>query len=110
MPTTVVSIGPGYGELLALRWRDLDLDGAALHITRPARRFSGRGVVYLEPKTNRSRRPVALSRETVHVPLEHRRWQAEQLLALGPAYCDSGLVFASPTGQPIDDSNLRRAS
>ncbi len=79
MPVTVVSIdldmvaldmGARLGELLALRCRDVDLDGAALPTTRTARRFSGRGVVYLEPKTDRSRRPVAPSGETV--PFESR--------------------------------------
>ena len=40
---------------------------------------------------------------------QHRRAQAEQRLSLGPTYKDQGLVFASPTGGPLDGSNSRRA-
>jgi integrase len=52
---------------------------------------------------------VALSPDTVSVLREHRRSQAEHRLLLGPAYTDNGLVFASLTGQPLDDSNVRRS-
>jgi integrase len=104
-----LATGARIGELLALRWRDIDLDRASLHVSRTARRVTGKGIAYSEPKTHRSRRPVALSPETVQVLREHRRAQAERRLELGPVYADNGLVFASPTGHPLDDSNLRRA-
>ncbi len=104
-----LATGARVGELLALRWRDIDLDRASLQVTRTARRITGKGIAYSEPKTHRSRRPIALSPETVRVLQEHRRAQAEGRLELGSAYADNGLVFASPTGHPLDDSNLRRA-
>lgn len=104
-----LATGARLGELLALRWQDLDLDGATLRIVRSARRFPGRGVLFQETKTHRSRRPVALSADTVAIIRDHRRAQAEHRLSLGPAYTDNGLVFPGPTGQPLDDSNLRRA-
>ena len=104
-----LATGARVGELLGLRWQDIDLDRRTLHITRSARRFAGQGVIFQETKTHRSRRPVALSPEMVALLREHRRSQAEQRLAVGPAYSDRGLVFASPTGQPVDGSNLRRA-
>ena len=52
---------------------------------------------------------MTLSPDTVALLREHRRSQWESRLALGPAYADQGLVFAGPTGQPLDDSNMRRA-
>jgi integrase len=45
---------------------------------------------------------------TASVLQEHRLHQAEARLAVGPAYRDQGLVFATPVGTPIDPSNLRR--
>lgn len=52
---------------------------------------------------------MSLSPEVVALLREHRRAQAEHRLKMGPAYQDQGLVFASPTGGPMDDGNLRRA-
>jgi len=104
-----LATGARVGELLALRWQETDLERGVLHVVRSARRFAGQGVVFQDTKSHRSRRPVALSPDTVALLREHRRGQAEQRLALGPAYTDQGLVFASPTGQAIDGGNLRRA-
>ncbi|MCH7860955.1 MAG: site-specific integrase, partial [Proteobacteria bacterium] len=104
-----LATGARLGELLALRWRDVDLDRGSLQITRTARRVTGIGITYSEPKTHRSRRPVALSSETVNVLREHRRVQVERRLELRRAYTDDGLVFASPTGQPLDGGNVRHA-
>ncbi len=104
-----LATGARLGELLALRWQDVDLDGGVLQITRSARRLSGLGVVFQDTKTHRSRRPVALSPETVATLRDHRRVQAQERLALGPAYRDQGLVFAAATGRSLDESNVRRA-
>lgn len=101
--------GARLGELLALRWSDIDLDAATVQIARTVKRISGQGLVFGTPKTHRSRRSVALSADTVAVLRKHRRSQVEHRLSVGPGYENQGLVFASPTGQPLDDSNLRRA-
>lgn len=104
-----LATGARQGELLALRWEDVDLDRGAMQIVRTARRHAGRGIVYRSPKSHRSQRPIALSPESVTILREHRGSQVEQRLLLGPAYSDSGLVFATAAGDPLDDSNVRRA-
>lgn len=53
------------------------------------------------PKTDRGRRSVALDPRTVEALRAHRKRQAEEKLALGPAYTDQGLVFCSEDGEPI---------
>jgi hypothetical protein len=80
-----------------------------MEVARTARFFSGRGVVFGQPKTHRSRRPVALSPETVRVLTEHRRQQLTERLRAGPAYRDGDLVFADARGCPLYDSTVRRA-
>jgi integrase len=97
------------GELLGLRWRDVDLDGATLHVRQTLKRLPGNRLGYGPPKTHRSSRPVALSPETVRSLRAHRSRQAEDRLKLGPAYQDDDLVFATAVGTPIDPSNLHRA-
>jgi integrase len=68
--------------------------------------LGGRGLFFSEPKTQRSRRGVALSRETAAVLAQHRRRQLESRLNLGPAYEDHDLVFADPLGRPVPPYRL----
>lgn len=96
------------GELLGLKWEDVDLDRGSLHVQRTAQRLPGQGVTYRPPKSHRSCRPVSLSPEVVDLLREHRRAQVEHRLRVGPAYAGMGLVFASPLGRPMDPGNLRR--
>jgi integrase len=96
-----VATGLREGEILALRWSDVDLHGSSAHVTRTLQYVSGRGLLFREPKTSRSRRRVSLSRETVAVLSEHRRRQLERRLALGPGYEDQNLVFVGSAGKPI---------
>lgn len=104
-----LATGARLGELLALRWQEVDLEQGMMQITRTARFFSGRGIVFSHPKTHRSRRPIAPSSETVRVLSGHRHRQLEERLRVGPAYRDDGLVLADPRGRPIFDSTVRRA-
>src|SRR3972149_8459818 len=67
-----LTTGARLGELLALRWQEVHLDRGGMEITRTARFFSGKGIIFGQPKTHRSRRPVALSPETVRVLREQR--------------------------------------
>ncbi len=104
-----LATGARLGELLALRWLDVDLDRAIMEIMRTARFFKGRGVTFGQPKSHRSRRPIALSPETVKVLSDHRREQVEDRLRAGPGYEDRDLVFADPVGRAVYDSTVRRA-
>jgi integrase len=106
---TAVMTGLRRGELLGLRWQDLDLDAGVLRVRQAAQWLPGQGWSFRPPKTHRSRRPVALAPATLNVLKQHRRRQLQEKVALGPAYRDHDLVFASPLGTPIDPSNLRRA-
>ncbi|MDO8616485.1 MAG: site-specific integrase [Dehalococcoidia bacterium] len=96
-----VATGLREGELLALRWSKVDLNGGSVHITRTLQYVAGQGLLFGEPKTSRSRRRVSLSRDTAALLSEHRRRQLERRLALGPGYEDQDLVFAGPAGKPI---------
>ena len=88
------------GELLGLRWADVDLDVGVLRVAQ-ARVRAGNQVVVGEPKTARGRRTIALDPATVAALRQHRKRQAEERLVAGPHYADSGLVFTMPDGSPI---------
>ncbi len=88
------------GELLGLRWVDVDLEAARVAIRQP-RVVADHAVHISEPKTARSRRSIALDPVTVAALREHQARQATDRAAVGPAYEDSGLVFTHPHGSPI---------
>lgn len=98
---TAVATGMRLGELLGLRWADLDLTGGMAYLVRSAQYLSATGVTFRPMKTARSQRSIALSTETVRVLREHRSRQLEARLAVGPGYEDGDLVFADVDGSPL---------
>jgi integrase len=94
------------GEALALRWRDIDLDGGKLRVNLQLQRVrGGGGLRFSEPK-NASRRTVGLPQRAVSALKSHRKRQSEEKLAAGPLYRDGGLVFGSRHGTPLDAQNV----
>lgn len=100
--------GMRQGELLGLRWRDVDLESRVIHVQQTVQWLPGRGFVFGQPKTPRSRRAIALSVESVQRLRVHRQRCLEQRVLVGPGYKDSGLVFTTCVGTPISPTNLRR--
>jgi integrase len=94
------STGLRRGELLALRWSEVDLDAGVLAVERSVTQV-GHERVYVTPK-NHERRDVNLDGRTVAVLRAWRREQAAERLAWGPAYMDqAGLVFTWENGRPV---------
>ena len=93
------------GELLALRWTDMDLAAGQLRVTRAATRLQGR-TMYREPKSSRSRRAVALPASVVAVLKVHRKRQLEERLRLGVRPGEDDLVFCRPDARPLDPSGV----
>jgi integrase len=103
-----VALGLRKGELLALRWDDVDLECGVLHIRQNVQRLPEIGLVFGPPKSNKSRRTIPLPAASAKVLRTHRANQAAEALALGPAWVDSGLVFTSTVGTVIEPRNLNR--
>lgn len=103
----VVALATGMrqGELLALRWHDVDLDGASLQV-RASVHYTKDGYVFAEPKTKYSRRRIALSQVAVAALREHQMRQQAERLELGEAWEDHDLVFPNAVGKPLDGTNL----
>lgn len=103
----MLMVGLRPGEVLSLEWPDLDADAGVLHVERSLKRE--RGELKLGPtKTKRSRRVVALPEPVLAALAAHRRRQAKERLAAGPAWPDPPLMFATSAGTLYDPSNFRR--
>ena len=88
------------GELAGLRWVDVDLDAGRVSPRRP-RVVVDYQVIVSEPKTAKGRRSLVLDPVTLAALRRHRAHQAEERVAAGPLWQDSGLVFTWPDRSPI---------
>jgi integrase len=102
-----VSLGLRRGELLWLRWQDLDLDRAKLRVMQAVQRIGGK-LQAAETKTERARRTLALPPSVVASLRRHRIRQLQERLIAGLGWEDSGLVFTSRIGTAIEPRNLHR--
>jgi integrase len=106
-----VTTGMRRGELLGLKWSDVDLENATVSIRRTLTRTDNCKRVSLgEPKTKKSRRTIRLTPQAVEALRSHLEQQLGQIEALGDLYDDQGLVFTTEVGTPINPSNLRQRS
>ncbi|WP_249012285.1 site-specific integrase [Conexibacter sp. DBS9H8] len=87
------------GEILGLRWADVDLDAARLSI-RHALVAVGYEVIESTPKSHNAR-VVDLDAETVTQLRRYRRAQQEERKLWGAAYEDQGLLVCKENGEPI---------
>lgn len=93
------------GEILALRWKDCDLNQGKISVCQTLYYAQG-GFQFLEPKTSRSNRLISIP-ETVSAELiNHRQLQEKQKQELGIAYEDYDLIVANEIGRPIHPRTL----
>ena len=106
-----VTTGMRRGELLGLKWSDIDLENSRLSIRRTLTRTdNGKHVELGDPKTRKSRRTIPLTPHAVEALRRHLERQLAQIEAGGDLYEDQGLVFTTEAGTPINPSNLRQRS
>jgi integrase len=92
--------GARRGELLNLRWRDIDIDLGEVRITGSAAVIAGQRIEGTT-KSGRSR-TVSIDAETVQVLRDHRKRQAEERLRVGPKWRGTDdYVFTTGWGEPI---------
>jgi integrase len=103
-----VTCGLRLGELQALRWRDVDLDGARLRVTATYQGMVDGEPLLAEPKTARSRREIHLSALAVAAVRRHHLAQLEERMRAANLWENHDLVFTSERGRPLDGNNFRQ--
>jgi integrase len=100
-----VTTGLRQGELLGLKWDDVDMEAGTLQVRRTLTTAKG-GPVLSAPKTKGSRRTVKLSQTALEALTSHLERQLEEIDRVGSLWRENGLIFASEVGEPLDRRDL----
>jgi integrase len=100
--TVALALGLRQSEALALQWKDIDFDRGTLSVRRGLHRVPAEGLVFTEPKTDRSRRTIAVPAPLIEALRRQRVAQNEERLVAGTEWDDWDLVFAQSNGRPLD--------
>ena len=101
-----LTTGMRRGELLALKWQDIDFEGGALHVRRAFTRAKGQRYLEAEPKTQKSRRSILLAPGTIEVLKQHRLKQLEAKRQAGEDWEERDLVFCTAVGTPLNPNKV----
>ena len=105
--SVALAVGLRKGEALGLRWKDVDLDKGTIRVQGALQRINGK-LQRVEPKTNSSRRTIALPEYVVGSMRKHRARQLQDRLLAGSKWHERGLVFTTTVGTPLDGRNITR--
>jgi integrase len=96
-----IHTGLRQGELLGLKWDDVDLEEGTLQVRRTLTTAKG-GLVLSTPKTKGSRRTVKLTQSAIEALRSHLQRQLGEIDRAGSLWEENGLIFASEKGEPLD--------
>ncbi|MFH9549150.1 tyrosine-type recombinase/integrase [Streptomyces sp. NPDC017435] len=102
-----IAMGLRRGELVGLRWTDVDLDKRVLYVRQQTQRR--RGVLYDDDTKNRRNRALPLPAMCIAPLRWHRMRQVAAKQRAGEPWDDGGYVFATRNGRPIEPRNMYRS-
>ncbi|MFJ4243622.1 tyrosine-type recombinase/integrase [Streptomyces iakyrus] len=102
-----IAMGLRRGELVGLRWTDVDLDKRVLYVRQQTQRR--RGVLYDDDTKNRRSRALPLPAMCIAPLRWHRMRQADVKQRAGESWDDGGYVFATRNGRPVEPRNVYRS-
>ncbi|HIE01673.1 MAG TPA: site-specific integrase [Thiotrichaceae bacterium] len=98
---TAIMTGMRRGELLAMKWGNLDWNRGQYFVKESLYRGS-----FIEPKSPKSRRAINLAPTLLETLRQHKLKQDVERLILGPDYQELDLIFCTKEGKPLDPDNL----
>jgi len=103
--SVAMALGLRKGEALGLRWPDIDLNAATVSVRHALQRVDGKRQL-VEPKSDRSHRTLPLPDFAGKALRSHRTRQLEERLLAGSQWTESGHVFTTTIGTPLDERKV----
>ena len=111
----LIALGTGLrlGELLGLKWSDIDFNTGILTVNRTLSRVKNQitgkyEIIEQTPKTKNSNRTIPIPNDILNKLKEHKKNQSKQRLFVGEGYINNNYVFTDDIGNPIDDKKPGR--
>jgi integrase len=101
-----LTTGMHSGEILALKWQDIDFTHNTLQVRRIFTRRPGNRYIEAEPKTEKSRRSSLLAPLVVELLKHHQARQIETKQQAGAIWQECGLVFCTSQGKPLNPNKV----
>ena len=95
-----VTTGMRQGEILGLKWSDLEWANKRLHVQRQLQRLKNEGLVFSEPKTSAGKRVIVLSQSVIEKLREHLALQQQERQLAGDKWEENDLIFPNVDGKP----------
>ncbi|WP_240138247.1 tyrosine-type recombinase/integrase [Streptomyces sp. MUM 178J] len=102
-----IAMGLRRGEIVGIRWQDVDLENRMLLVRQQVQRR--RGILYEDETKGRRSRAVPLPAMCIAPLRWHRIRQGEIRERAGDSWKDTGYVFTTRTGRPVEPRNLHRS-
>lgn len=96
-----IATGMRLGEIMGLKWSDIDFDGRILTVIRTNQVVSGRGLITKSPKNESSNRSITLPEDMIALLKQYKLLQRTEKLRLGDKWIDGGWVFTKWNGEPM---------
>lgn len=106
--TVALTTGMRRGEILALRWKDINLEEGSVQVKRTVDYIPHYGYVETEPKTAKGRRKIMLPSFVISILKEHRLQQIEERNKVGVGWVEKDLVFCGLHGDYFNPAYLLR--
>lgn len=104
---TALFTGMRRSELLGLKWQDVGID--QIYVSRSLHQLKDGTFIFTQPKSEKSRRTVALGPSSLLTLIEHKEKQKLIRISLGLLLDENDLVFGTPEGKPFRPNTITRS-
>lgn len=105
---TLLGTGLREGEILALKWDNINLRNRTISIKESLARTKKKGLIFKSPKSKKSKRIVPLPWDVAIALRLHRIYQRKEKIIAGNNFKDQNLAFCTSKGTPIGPRNFTR--